>query len=155
MLIFAGIVALATAALSLLQEVSIMGLSFRNFNVYNMARMIYDALTSRGAAPNIPDAVFLFTVIVLLAALIAVLSCLRMLLKKEAFSGFALSAILCIGLCIYANYQLKRSMPSINGVTLNLYDGLILKELIIWGAGYIIAAVLAFMGRRAKKQNED
>lgn len=149
MFVFSSIVALATAALSLLQEISIMGFSFPNFNVYNMARTIYEALTTRGASPNIPDAVFILTAVVVVAALLGVLSCLTMLLgRRSAASALGLSAVLCIGLCVYANYQLKSNMPSVNGVTLNLYDGLVLKELLIWGAGYVIAAVLSFMGGR-------
>ena len=71
-----------------------------------------------------------------------------LLRRKSTAPSLGLAAVLCIGLCVYANYQLKKNMPSVNGVTLSLSDGLVLKELLIWGAGYVIAAVLSFMGGR-------
>ena len=155
LIIIAGFLVLGTAALSLFQEIVFMGFPVPYVSAYAIAKSVYMSITTDAPAPGIPEALFVFTAVVIVAAACALVGCLAMLLRRSGTQNFALSAFLCLGLFVYANYQLMGNMPNLGSIKLNESDRIIFKELALWGAMYLVAAVISFFGNRARDRKEE
>ena len=155
LIIIAGILALGTAALSLFQYIVFMGFPVPDLNAYTIAKSVYTSITTDAPAPGIPEALFVFTAVVIVAAACAVVGCLAALFRRSGTQNFALSAFLCVGLLAYANYQLIGNMPNLGSIKLTASDKIIFKELGLWGGMYLVAAVLSFLGNRVRDKKEE
>ena len=155
LIIIAGILALGTAALSLFQEIVFMGFPVPDVNAYSIAKSVYQSLVTDAPPPGIPEALFVFTAVVIVAGACALAGCLAMLIRWSGTQNFVLSAFLCFGLLVYANYQLMGNMPNLGGIQLEASDKIIFKELGLWGAMYLAAAVLSFLGNRVRDKKEE
>ena len=141
-IIIAGILALGTAALSLFQGIVFTGFPVPNVNAYTIAKSVDMSITTDAPAPGIPELLFIFTAVVIVAAGCALAGCLAALIRRSGTQNFALSALLCFGLLGYANYQ-------------NPLDGITFKELGLWGGMYFVAALISFFGNRARDRREN
>ena len=155
LIIIAGILALGTAALSLFQHIVFMGFPVPDISAYAIAKSVYLSITTDAPAPGIPEALFVFTAVVIVAGACALAGCLAMLIRWSGTQNFALSAFLCFGLLVYANYQLMGNIPNLGGIELDAGDKIIFKELGIWGAMYLFAAILSFFDNRARDKKEE
>ena len=153
MLIISAVIALGSAVLSLLQRVSFMGETFPYSNVWNMSKALYEILRSGANLPYGYELLLIFTMVVLLSALSACVGCLMMLIRRTGTQNFVISAFLCIALVVYVNYQLRAHVPTFNGQPIRLGSHIFLKELAFWGAGYVAASVLSFLGNRKESHS--
>ena len=155
LIIIAGILALGTAALSLFQEIVFMGFPVPDVSAYSIAKSVYMSITTDAPALGIPEALFVFTAVVIVAGVCALAGCLAMLIRWSGTQNFALSAFLCFGLLAYANYQLVGNIPNLGGIKLDASDKIIFKELGLWGGMYLVAAIISFFGNRARDRKEN
>ncbi|MBQ7577048.1 MAG: hypothetical protein IJT21_02140 [Synergistaceae bacterium] len=136
--IAAFIFAVAGALLSIFQEINLTGglLPIPGLSIFKIVNLMLNAQNAQFFR-GMPKELIFMLIAVVVAAVLAVIAAFTAIKRAGGTGLLVVSALICLGIFGFVNIAAKNELP--------FMSGLLLQEFAIWGALYLVAAVLCFM----------